>query len=212
MIPSGVRTLTDSYFKQHSSGYDMSDSDECGRYMEALVPYCQHNGFPKVGLLKYTGSGTKYNGHRIDSFLYNEPVPEFGGKLQSCDVIANAETNNAQAGWSPDEPRYSESDWLKEPIDEPTPGPATVPWVPYNEAGFQELKRTLAYDYARRPQGADFDVTVWSGRYFHNSYMGPERIPLGENAGLQRARNEWCNSLHVSVIPVPPGWNIGDPV
>src|SRR5215203_2167898 len=117
MIPNELEKVTRDYFAQHSSGYDMSDPDECGRYMEALIPYCQHNGFSKVGHLKKSG-GTRYNGHAIDSFLYNEKT-EPSGLLQSCDVINRAEakppytpSNPAPfAGWNLDTPRYKESDW-----------------------------------------------------------------------------------------------------
>ncbi len=98
------------------------------------------------------------------------------------------------------------------PNPNPQPPANTVPWVPYDENGFQELKRTLAYDYARRPQGADFDVTVWAARVFHSSTMGPEKVPLGKEAAMNKHRPEWCGALGVPVIPVPPNWNIGDPV
>lgn len=87
-----------------------------------------------------------------------------------------------------------------------------VPWVQYDENGFQELKRQLAYDYARRPQGADFDVSVWAARVFHSCYMGPEKEPLGMEAALVKHRAEWCAALGVPVVPIPPGWQIGQPV
>jgi hypothetical protein len=87
-----------------------------------------------------------------------------------------------------------------------------VPWVGYDENGFNELKRQLAYDYARRPQGADFDVSVWAARVFHSAYMGPEKTPLGLVAAVDRHQVEWCAALGVSVKDVPADWNIGDPV
>lgn len=207
-IPAEVRTHFDAFFDAHSHEYNMMNSDECGRYMEAAIPYVRAKGFPKVGFLLYNGGGTKYNGHRIDSFLYDEVTEN--GKLGSVDVIASAESDHAAKGWSSDEPRYAHSDWSAT-VPNATPS-NMVPYVAYDENGFQEMKRTLAYDYARRPQGADFDVSVWAARTFHNAYMGPEKTPLGMPAGLSRARNEWCAALHVSVVPVPPGWNIGDPV
>lgn len=208
-IPNEVRQHFDAFFDAHAHEYNMAHADECGRYMEAAIPYVRAKGFPKVGFLLYNGSGTKYNGHRIDSFLYDEVTEN--DKLQSCDVIANAETNHASKGWSPDEPRYSKSDWSATvPNSQPTPN--MVPWILYDETSFQELKRTLAFDYARRPQGPDYDVSVWAARTFHNAYMGPDKTPLGISAGVARARNEWCVILGVPVIPIPPGWNIGDPV
>lgn len=80
-----------------------------------------------------------------------------------------------------------------------------------------ELKRTLAYDYARRPQGADFDISVWAFRVQHSALMGPippsqGGKPLGLINAVTKHRPEWCGALGVPVIPVPPGWNIGDPV
>lgn len=209
-IPNEVRQHFDAFFNAHAHEYNMVHADECGRYMEAAIPYVRAKGFPKVGFLLYNGSGTKYNGHRIDSFLWDEVTAN--GKLQSVDVIANAESPNAVKGWSPDEPRYSHSDWAASVPPAGGGSSNMVPWVPYDEGGFQELKRQLAYDYARRPQGPDYDVSVWAARTFHNAFMGPEKTPLGMEAGISRARNEWCAALGIPVIPVPPGWNIGDPV
>lgn len=91
-------------------------------------------------------------------------------------------------------------------------GAGMVPWVGYDEGSFQELKRQLAYDYARRPQGADWDVTVWAARVLHSATMGPERVPLGQVAALAKHRPEWCGALGVAVVAIPPSWNIGDPV
>lgn len=214
MIPNEIRTLTDAFFNAHKTEYNFEEVEDCGRYMEALIPHVQANGYPLVGFLKYTGSGTKYNNHRIDSFLYKDTTT-VNGLLQSCDVIANAETDHASAGWSPDFPRYTESDWVKtleELIGDDPVKPNTVPWVGYDENSFQELKKQLAYDYARRPQGADFDVTVWAARVFHSAYMGPEGTPLGLPAAIDKHTPEWCDALHVPVKKVPDGWNIGDPV
>lgn len=79
---------------------------------------------------------------------------------------------------------------------QPNPG-KTVPWIEYNENGFQRLKNMVAHDYGRRPQGPDYDVSVWSGRYFHNCYMGPDGIPLGEQKALERVKPELCASLGI---------------
>lgn len=208
MIPAELRQLTDSFFAANAHRFDMRYAEGCGKYMEELVPYAQSHGYPKVGHLKKSGSQTQYNGHAIDAFLYKDTVT-VNGLMQAVDVIGSAETDHATAGWSVDFPRYTEDDWM-ESVETPTPN--TVPWVGYNEEKFQFLKRQLAYDYARRPQGADFDVCVWAARTFHNSYMGPEGVPLGETAGMERAQKEWCAALGVPVKAVPPGWNIGDPV
>lgn len=213
MIPTELRDVTDAFFAANKNNFNFETVDGCGKYIEALVPYCQSHGYPKVGFLKYTGNGTKYNNHRIDSFLYNDTVT-INGMLQSCDVIKDAETNYASAGWSLDQPRYTKNDWaetLEELIGE-VGGNNMVPYVPYDEAANQEMKRQLAYDYARRPQNADFDVCIWNARVFHNAYMGPEGKPLGMVDGTSRARSEWCGALGIPVIPVPNDWQIGDPV
>lgn len=198
-IPTALRQLFDAYFEIHAHNYDLSTVGDCGKYMEAVIPYAQAHGYAKVGFLKKTGTGTQYNGHAIDSFLYDEPVPP-SNLLQSCDVIKDAETNHASAGWSLDTPRYQESDWLERPSPNGGEGnehDGMVPYVSYDENGFQRLKRMLAHDYGRRPQNADFDVSVWAGRYFHNCYMGPSGIPLGEQGALERVKPELCNALGI---------------
>jgi len=197
-IPNEVRQHFDTFFDTHAHNYNLFTDEGCGLYMEAAIPYVRAKGFTKVGFLLYNGSGTKYNGHRIDSFLYDEITNN--GKLQSCDVIANAETDHASKGWSPDIPRYSESDWadtVSNSNGEPVPN--RVPWIAYNEQGFERLKKQLAYDYGRRPQGADFDVTVWAARVFHSQYMGPNGTPLGFDAAMNKHRPEWCGALGVPV-------------
>lgn len=200
MIPNELRQLTDAFFSRESHKYDLSHAAGCGQYMEALIPYAQTHGYAQVGYLKKYGTQTQYNGHAIDALLWmeeNEP-------LQSVDVIANGEAkppygpNNPApiAGWSLDTPRYKKSDWSKNiPNVQPV---TTVPYVPYDENGFQRLKNMLAHDYARRPQAADFDVSVWAGRYFHNCYMGPNGVPLGEQGALERIKPELCDSLGIS--------------
>ncbi len=207
MIPNELRALTDTFFAANAHKFDLSHASGCGEYMESLIPYAQTHGYPEVGYLKKYGSGTQYNGHAIDAFLWKTP-DEATGKLQSCDVIANGEakppysgSNPApSAGWSLDTPRYEAKDWSHDiPGEVPVPAPNTVPWVPYDENSFQRLKRLLSHDYARRPQGADFDVSVWSGRYFHNATMGPDRVPLGEQKALEKIKPELCGALGISV-------------
>jgi hypothetical protein len=82
------------------------------------------------------------------------------------------------------------------PNPTPVPQPNMVPWVGYNEQGFERLKRMVRHDYERRPQGPDYDVSVWAGRFFHNCYMGPEGKPLGEQGAL---KPELCASLKIPV-------------
>lgn len=221
-----IRPLCNTFFDNNAHKFDLTEAVGCGKYTEALVKHLRDQGFVKIGHLKKFGGATQYNGHAIDAFLWRE------GDLslyRAIDVVANAESKppygdpnttppNRQPpakGFGIDEPRYQDSDWMAEPSNGGQPVPTNmVPWVHYNEGGFQELKRHLAYDYARRPQGADFDVSVWAARTFHNAFMGPEpqKVPLGMDAGMARARNEWCSALGVPVVPVPSGWNIGDPV
>lgn len=208
-LTSEIKPITDAFFNTNKGKYDFSEVEGCGFYTEALVDHLQSLGYSKAGHLKKTGSGKQFNGHAIDAILWREPDPDL---LRAVDVIANAETHNASAGFSIDEPRYSDDMWLDIDGGNNSGGSDMVPYVPYDENGFQELKRTLAYDYARRPQGADFDVTVWAARVFHNAYMGPTGTPLGLDAGIARAREEWCSALGVPVIPVPVDWQIGQPV
>ena len=208
MIPDHSKQC-EEYFAANSHKYNFLTHQGCGTYTEDLVRECLQPLDPNWGLLEYHGNGTKYNGHRIDSILYRIP-DEGDALLSSTDVIKDAETDHASSGWSRDEPRYTEAHWMKTPPSSTPTG--MVPWVAYNEQGFNELKRTLAYDYARRPQGPDYDVSVWAARTFHNAFMGPNKVPMGMTDGMNKARAEWCAILQVAVVPVPPGWNIGDPV
>lgn len=220
MIPAQLKQLHNEHWQLFAHGYDLTEQSGCGEYTEHWVSYAQSFGWDKVGHLKKHGSQTQYNGHAIDAFLYADGDGNPNELFQSVDIIANAESKPPYSdshrppsiGWNVDIPRYTISDWMKEPNQEPGPVPNTVPWVGYNEQQFQFLKRQLAYDYARRPQGVDFDVIVWAARTFHNAYMGPEGKPLGEDAGLQRAQKEWCAALGVPVKDVPIDWNVGDPV
>lgn len=149
----------------------------------------------------------KGEGADIDPTNGNSPVTVL-------DVIGGAGGPNPQPQWAvvtnPSAP--VKAAWVYpgevvvepgEPI-EPCPNPELhtmklVPYVNYDENGFQRLKKMLAHDYSRRPQGPDFDVSVWAGRYFHNCYMGPEGTPLGEDAALKRIKPELCAALGIPV-------------
>lgn len=196
MIPNQLRQVTDKFFIDNKHRFDFSHADGCGKYMEALIPYLQKNGFEEAGFLRKYGTQTQYNGHAVDALLWKTDSINL---LQSVDVVKDAESNHASAGFSVDEPRYQHKDWLQSPMTD-TYGPPEnkVPYVPYNENGFQRLKRMLIHDYGRKPQGADFDVSVWAGRYFHNCYMGPNGHPLGEQGALERIKPELCESLKIS--------------
>ena len=86
------------------------------------------------------------------------------------------------------------------PGPNPEPPDNSVPWVAYDESLFNlRLQQQLAYDYGRRPQNADFQVTTWAARVFHSTYMGPEKKPLGFDEALKKHRPEWCGALGVIV-------------
>jgi hypothetical protein len=201
-IPRELKDYTDAFFLANSDEFDLSTKEGCGKYIEALVIDAQNKGWDKVGHLRKRPDQTHYRGHAVDAILWNEPI---NGLLQAIDVIINAEAKppygsgneEPSAGFGIDIPRYRTSDWLKSPMIGRTV--ATVPWVPYNENGFDRLKEQLKYDYGRRPQDADFDVTVWSARVFHSAYMGPEGIPLGLEEAMLKHRLEWCDALGISV-------------
>lgn len=212
-LNTNIKPLCDSFFDAHAHEFNLTVNSGCGTYTEALVRHLQALGYSKVGHLKKSPGQTQYNGHANDAILYREGDPSL---YRAVDLIGAAEStdllNPPRKNFGIDEPRYTDEFWLASPASGGTSPSNMVPWVAYDENGFQELKRELAYDYARRPQGADFDVSVWAARTFHNAFMGPDKTPLGMSAGISRARNEWCASLGVAVVPVPPTWHIGDPV
>jgi len=218
-IPATLKPICDTFFIANFVKFDWAHKEECGRYMQVLIPHLVSKGFTDAGFLRKNPGQTQYQGYGIDVIAW-----DLGGNLtHAIDVIASAESPHpwkSEGGGNPTpSPTFIEdkntayktnTDWLSEPMEQPVPN--TVPWVPYDENSFQELKRQLAYNYARRPQGPDYDVSVWSARTFHNAYMGPEKTPLGFNAGLERAMRECCSALNVSYEIPPPGWNIGDPI
>jgi hypothetical protein len=208
MVPD-YTNLSKSFFSAHSNEFDLSTNEGCGKYTEAFVKYARGVD-TKVGHLKKSPGQTQYNGHANDAVLY--PVGNDANDYHAVDIIARAEQPKP---WYPDSDRqppegqwsedkntaYKSSDWMAEPG---APQPSNmVPWVAYDENSFQGLKQQLAYDYGRRPQGADFDVSVWSARVFHSTYMGPNKTPLGMSAAVHKHRPEWCAALGV---PVDDTW------
>lgn len=199
-VPNESQFCAD-FFNANAHKYDLTTSEGCGQYNEALVVALRIKD-TKWGLLKKNPGQTQYNGHGIDIIIYALPF-EGDTKLRSIDILGDAESINAHPIWLPDSvARYTIADWLATPNGNPVPV-NMVPWVAYDENSFQKLKATLAYDYGRRPQGADFDVTVWSARVFHSAYMGPDKKPLGLDAAIKRHRPEWCAALG---IPVDSNW------
>jgi hypothetical protein len=207
MIPSELHGIFDKFYADHKQQYNFSTNEGCGKYTEDAVKNAQDMGYSKVGHLKKNPGQTQYNGHANDAFLYNEPASETNDLLQAVDIIYAAEAKPPYTPSNPapdknfgiDEPRYTEEDWSYEPQGEGGENDHSVPWVVYDERGFENLKQTLAHDYARRPQGADFDVSVWAARVFHSCYMGPDGIPLGMDAAMHKHKPEWCAALGIPV-------------
>jgi hypothetical protein len=195
MIPAELEKVCKDFWDANNSHYDLSHASGCGAYTEQFVLHAKHNGYPKVENLKKNPGQTQWNGHAVDAFLYAEPFSETNSLYQAVDIIASAESDEANFNWGVDTPRYTSADiWIGEvDVDD------NVPWQPYDENSFQALKDMLAYDYGRRPQAADFDVTVWAARVFHSAYMGPDKTPLGLNAAILKHRPEWCEALGVPV-------------
>lgn len=197
-IPSELDKMQSDFFKDYAHEFDLSHAVGCGAYIEAFVRHAQSNGYPKVGHLRKYGGQTQYNGHAVDAFLYRQAASVTNPLYQAVDIIANAESPNARPAFQVDEPRYMDKDWMEKPAGSSEPS-KMVPWVNYDEGGFQKLKKTLAHDYARRPQGADFDVSVWAARVFHSTYMGPDGTPLGMDSAMRKHKPEWCGALGVPV-------------
>lgn len=229
MIPTELEELHSSYWDAHHTQYDMATNEGCGKYTEAFVKYGRAQGYIKLGHLKKNPGQTQYNGHANDAVLYNDGTGNPNGLLQAIDIIARAEQphpwkgevpNDPHTGndppeknWGIDIPRYKESDWFAEPSNGGNPVPVnTVPWVGYpGDASNAELKRILSFDYSRKPQGADFDVSVWAFRVMYTNLMGlvpPSQggKPLGMTASVEHHRPEWCGALGVPIIPVPSNW------
>lgn len=188
------------FFDVNHNDYNFEDKNECGRYTENALEYLRmHNGNENFYHLRKYGSATQYQEHAIDVLAYDNREDKQSGEtdIMEIDILKDAETEGASHSWQVRNTPYEPKD-LMDPseIGEPVPG-NTVPWVGYNEQGFERLKRMLKHDYERRPQGPDYDVSVWAGRFFHNHYMGPERIPLSEQASLERVKIELCSSLGI---------------
>ena len=204
VIPDQLQSIHLEFWNAHASKFDMTHASGCGLYVEAWVIYAQDNGYPRVGHLIKNPGQTQYNGHAVDAFLYNEPDPVL---LRAVDIIGAAEStdpnNPPRPNWGVDIPRYTQDDWSANAPGESSGGTGTVPWMAYDENSFQKLKDALAFDYGRRPQEADFDVTIWAARVFHSAYMGPSGVPLGLDAAIDKHRPEWCAALGVTLVPLP---------
>lgn len=231
-IPPTLKGDCDKFFASNAKHFDMAKKEECGRYMEALIPHLQDMGYRDVGFLKKSSGQTHYNLHAIDAIAY-----DLGGNLtHAIDVIARAEQphpwkgevpGNPNAGNDPPGPNFSEDketayktteDWLSEPWEEPEPIPDTVAWASYwGDPASDVLMRTLMYDFSRKPEAYNPGMGRWISRCVHTAFLGPippsqGGTPLGVTGALARHRPEWCAALggldpHV---PVPdnffPEW------
>lgn len=202
-VPNDFNILQ-SYFNINKHKYNFVHKEDCGKFTEAfLVHLRKETGNNRYCHLRKSGSATQYNQHAIDVLAYDNREQGDGTPIMEIDILGAAESANAHATWQVRETPYQPKDLMQpEEIGAP-PSVKMVPWVGYNEGGFQQLKAQLAYDYRRRPQEADFDVTVWAARVFHSTFMGPDGIPLGLNAAIRRHRQEWCDALGV---PVDDTW------
>jgi len=194
-VPNHTQHVVD-YFNAHVGQYDYRTHEGCGKFTEGCVEYLRLYD-QNIGHLKKYGGSTQWNGHAIDAVNYHDPSR---GTYQSVDLLASAESANARPQWLIQEVYYTAADWYLIDAVEPEPIIPSVPWVAYNESLFNDrLQKQLAYDYGRRPQAADFMVSVWSARVFHSTYMGPDKKPLGFDAAMSKHRPEWCNALGVIV-------------
>ena len=185
------------FFDDNKHRFNFVHKEDCGKYTEEFIPHLRSvTGDKNIGHLRKYGAQTQYNGHAIDTLCYYDPSR---GTYQSVDFGGGFESSNASGIWLVQEVYYTAKDWYL--LD--TPVGDVVPWVAYNEQSFQRLKNQLAYDYGRRPQLADFDVSVWAARVFHSQYFGPNKTPLGFDAAMQKHRPEWCGALG---IPVDNNW------
>lgn len=188
-----------AFFDIKNPKYDFQHKEDCGKYTEEFVIYFRDViGDKNIFHLRKYGAATQYNGHAIDAILYYDHER---GTYQSVDLIGAAEgpDENASGTWTVQQVYYEAKDAYLIGDEPPIEPGNTVPYVPYNESGNERVKRVLEHDYARRPQGADFDVSVWAGRYFHNCYMGPEGTPLGEQGAIERIKPELCAALGIPI-------------
>lgn len=197
MVPNYLH-LNRAFFDSNAHNYNLTTKEGCGKYTEHFLETLRDTtGDKRFKHLRKYGSQTQYNGHAIDVLAFDNRGQGDGTPIMETDILGDGESVNARPTWQVRETPYS-ADILMEPeeIGEPDET-AMVPWVGYDENGFQNLKKQLDYDYSRRPQGADFDVTVWAARVFHSSTMGPNKKPLGLEKAIVKHREEWCGALGI---------------
>ncbi len=158
----------------------------------------------RYALIKKSG-GRVCNGKDCDKIIERRNPHKIYDLVRAAGSIS-AEPIFDYTGHDGDPSDFADPVPYDDAVEPPTNGqpPAnTVPWVPYDEAGFNDrVRQQLHYDYNRRPQGADFYVGVWSARVFHSAYMGPDRTPLGMDAAIRKHRPEWCAVMGIAVDDV----------
>jgi len=103
-----------------SRTWDLVSTEGLGAFTESVVASL-HAHDPRWGHLKKRPGQTQINGHAEDSALYLSDTP---GQSQAVDFVGGVRTASARPAWTPDEPRYSASDWY-------APGdPVAPPVVP----------------------------------------------------------------------------------
>lgn len=203
MIPNDFHILN-FFFNEHKYEYNFSDKDNCGKFTEDFLVYLHKvTGNLRYKHLRKYGSQTQYNKHAIDVLAYDNEGSSEGSLVMEVDILGSAESTDqiikpTYATWQRRNTSYTSKDLIESNEIGELVENNMVPWVGYNEQGFERLKKMLKHDYERRPQSADFDVSVWAGRYFHNQYMGPNKIPLGQNEALKRIKGELCLALGIS--------------
>lgn len=221
MIPNELHKLADNYFADRGDEFDLTTNKGCGQYIEHFVNFARASGFDKVGHLKKYG-GTMWNGHANDSFLYNEKVD---GKLQSVDIIVNAEAkppysnrnDMPRAGFIIDEPRYESKDWMAEPADSSNDSNSDensgISFPGYESLGGdslarRELGRAYAYDSLRAGQTKiNSGTVIWPFRVLYDTFFDiivhKKDGPSAMKTMVEKQRKEWCKIMGINVVPVP---------
>jgi len=208
-------TLLQGFFNANKDDYNFVRKEDCGKFTEDFLELLRESaGNEDFYHLRKYGSATQYNKHAIDVLAYDnrEHKKDDETDIMEVDILGSAESVNANPTWQVRNTPYQEKDLMD--LDEIGNGAVTdmVIYQPYQgDSSNSELKRILSFDYSRRPQGADWDVSVWAFRVQHSALMGPVSPssggrPLGLVAAIEKHRIEWCQALGVPVILVPIDW------
>lgn len=213
--------LSKNFFHDHSSKFDLSTNEGCGKYTEAFVKSAR-NLDPRIGHLKKNPSQTQYNGHANDAVLYPTGVSSIDGEIyHAVDIIARAEQkkpwcdfvgqghknemicNDPPEGqWNEDhDTEYHSKDWLAEPQTPEIPKPS---FPGYEELGGDQtarelLGKLLALDYAGKNRLMDDGTVVWIFRTLYDAIQDvivnkaePKKAIL---KSIDKHRPEWRKEL-----------------